>query len=282
MGNRMKLSDPDFGKCVRLEEKDIAAVIAPEMGMAMISFTVKGEEILDQSRKDIFLKCRKGLGPLILPHFNQQVPAPDVDVSAIPHVEHLKALGIKHPFQHGIGRYAPWRYMTDEKSVSGTLSGEDLLNGLKIRELNGSAFKAQVTYRLFGGALEITLGAEGERPVQAGIHFYYDLKNRATARAFLPVTGGKQEFRFDQAYDLPLKPEKTGGEICYRLETRTYSLDTVVAADGPPGTVFEDVIIFSPENAPFTCLEPLSNLERERAGSKFKGMIRLKPSSRQN
>jgi galactose mutarotase-like enzyme len=276
----MLMNDPVFGPSVLLEDRELRAAVAPRMGMSLVSFRVKDVEILDQSRKEVFLKCRKGLGPLILPHFNQQGSAPaGLDLSGFSHVNELEKLGIRHPFQHGVGRYSSWEFEHDKSSVKGRLAGDMRLGGFRLAELNSGDFRAEVTYRLSGGALEIKFAVEGERSVQAGIHFYYDLKDRAKAKAVLPVKGGKKEFRFNEAYDLPLEPEGDGNKtVTYRLETNSYSLDTLVGTEGPAGTRFENVILFSPENASFACIEPLSRLDREKGTEKFRGKIRLRPS----
>ena len=83
------------------------------MGMSLFSFNIDGCEILDLSRKNEFLKSRKGLGPIIFPHFNHFAFAPQETLAlteAFNHIKALKELGVRHPFQHGIGRYVPWQY----------------------------------------------------------------------------------------------------------------------------------------------------------------------------
>jgi hypothetical protein len=242
---------------------------------------VEGEEILDQSRKSHFLKSRKGLGPLILPHFNQQAPAPQtLDVSAFQHAPGLTELGIRHPFQHGIGRYAPWCVETGPGFVRGHLDGSDTLHGRRIREWNGFDFSAAVTFALSAQGLEIHLRADGEKILQAGIHYYYDLKDRATAKVLLPVERRQKAFTFERGYDEPFKAEGApDGSVCYRLETRTYRLDTIVRASGRPENRFEDVILFSPENFTCACVEPLTYLDREKCGrTKVDASITLRPS----
>lgn len=117
------ISHPEFGECVELDNGAIRAVVAPSLGFSLVDFSFQGRQMLDISRKALFLSCRKGLGPLILPHFNQEGPVPRVGEDEFPHLEALKGLKVSHPFQHGVGRYAAWTFKTGSDYVEGILRG---------------------------------------------------------------------------------------------------------------------------------------------------------------
>lgn len=91
--------------------------------MSLINLSVRGVPILDMSREKIFYECRKGLGPLILPHFSQSERIPKIDLDVFPHVPYLRRLGVRDTFQHGVGRYASWRYQAAADSVTGASPG---------------------------------------------------------------------------------------------------------------------------------------------------------------
>lgn len=61
----------DYGRLVSVKNEAIEITVAPDMGFSLVSFRCRGLEILDTRLKGDFLSIRKGLGPLILPHFNQ-------------------------------------------------------------------------------------------------------------------------------------------------------------------------------------------------------------------
>ena len=63
----------EFGNEIRVGNDSVGIVVAPEMGFSLVSLCWRGLEILDTNLKEDFLSVRKGLGPLILPHFNQLV-----------------------------------------------------------------------------------------------------------------------------------------------------------------------------------------------------------------
>ena len=126
-----------FGKSVELEEGGIRAVIAPEMGMSLVAFSVDGEQILDISREEIFLQTRKGLGPLILPHFNHAEKFPEIDHDKFPHIKPLFAMGVTDPFQHGVGRYACWNFEAGDNFAAGRISGSEIFNGYSMKEIAG-------------------------------------------------------------------------------------------------------------------------------------------------
>ena len=79
-----------------LENKKIKASVSPEMGMALMDFRIHDRNILNQELKGDFITFRKGLGPLIIPHFNQasavtfeNVSQNDEIFKIFPHIKYL-------------------------------------------------------------------------------------------------------------------------------------------------------------------------------------------------
>jgi len=212
------IEHPLFGECVVLENRGMRAVVSPAFGMSLIDFAVDGEALLYATRTETFHACRKGRGPLILPHFNQRKEFPDVDTEAFPHVAHLRRLGIRDPFQHGVGWYAPWRYQAADSSITGSLEGQDLFGGYRISAITGFDFAARVSYRLADGCLRLELELTGDAPVEAGIHYYYDLKDRHSATVQMPLEGSDQPavFGFQQALDDVFHPARNTDYVTYK------------------------------------------------------------------
>ena len=262
----MWYGDKLFGKCYRLEEDSIKAVIAPEMGMSLVDFSVEDTQILDVSRTNYFLKYRKGLGPLILPHFNEEGFVPEVKESDFPHIKYLKEDGVKHPFQHGIGRYVKWKAKGKENSITGFIEGSMTVSGYTFKELAGFNFKATVSYTIREGALEIYFSISGDKPVVFGIHYYYNLVNRDTAKVEIPrQDGGIGIIRFNRNYNDDLKPASN----FVTLTTDKYSLETTFKSAENSEDYFNSVVIFSPENESFVCIEPLSYMPGVNSGTVF-------------
>ncbi len=278
------MEHPDFGTCVELSAGSLRAVVAPGLGMSLVDLTVGEVPILERRRKQIFLDYRKGLGPLIVPHFNQEREIPPTQRSVFPHAAHLAELGVRDPFQHGVGRYVPWSFQTAGRSVTGRIGGGDRYRGATLRELQGFDFDAQLRYTLTGASLEVAFDvSSAEHVVACGIHFYYDLVNPETARVRLPVREGDGTLTLplDRGYDRAWEPRPgADGRAAYTLTTDAYTLVTEVRVRGDPGEVFDSVILFSPEGETFACIEPLSyprygeNLKRAH-----RGRILLRPQA---
>lgn len=250
-----------FGKIVNLEVQSIRAQIAPEMGLSLVSFSKEGRELLDPGAEGAFIKTRKGLGPLILPHFNQEGPLPRKGGELFPFGAELQALGIEHPFQHGVGRYAPWEFSATESSLTGHLDGEMRWKGVSLSDLAGLDFSARVSYRLNKEGLEIDFDLQGDQPVAAGIHFYYNLGGRSAAQVHMPPCAQAEPDLINLGEPINkvflLDTTRKAQAVC-RLETGSYSLDTIFPVGGPPEESFESLVIFCPPGADFVCVEPLS------------------------
>ena len=283
----------------------IEAVVSPEMGMSMLDFSAGGVPLLQKSRKHDFIEGRKGLGPLILPHFNQRASFPAVNemvAEQAPHTAYLKTEGVNDPFQHGIGRYAQWNFetsCTDKGArVTGKLTGAHEYQGVPLMELTGFDFTAFVTYTLSDGNISVRFDITGAEPVTAGIHFYYRLPDQEESRAALSVEEiGKNndeslfEFSSHQRdgrfytmtladdIDTLFTPVKEEGPYArYKLITSEYRLDTRVRAEGDPAKTFDSVTLFHPADADFVCIEPLSDANPlTPRKKKFSGEIILHP-----
>jgi galactose mutarotase-like enzyme len=262
------------------------ALISPGLGMSLVAFSVDSVSILDEGRLRPFLDVRKGLGPIIVPHFGESDFTPTMDLGAIPHVAKLSALGVKDPFQHGVGRYSAWTFTAEKRKVRGTIEGTTRLAGIPLADLEGFGFKSTVTYELDAEGLKISFDLIGEKPVAAGIHFYYDLINRQTAVAELPVEeapAGEQVLRLDfrQAHNTIYHPRRTNDLCTYRLTTDRYTLETTVRVRGQESQTFDCVILHSPDGVPYACIEPVSYRRGEENRKRtFRGSILLAPRAR--
>lgn len=247
--------------------------------MSLINLSVRGVPILDMSREKIFYECRKGLGSLILPHFSQSERIPKNDLDIFPHVPYLRRLGVRDPFQHGVSRYVSWRYQAAADSVTGSFAGRDVFHGYRIEELCGFYFSADVRYRIADSGIVIDIEVKGEEPVEAGIHFYYDLKNRNSAWVELPLQerDKPEVFCFNQGHNQTYWPSMTNEWVTYTLTTESYVLQTMVRATGNPEETFNAVTLFNPEGARFACVEPLSFSQRgENEFKRIRGSVILR------
>ena len=272
----------NYGKMIRLAAGSMEIDVAPEAGFSLMGLRRKGVEILNPGPRDAFNATRKGYGPLILPHFNQAGYIPEVGLEAFPHVRELEKIGITHPFQHGIGRYVPWEFSSNRDSVTGRLDGKMRVRGFALSELTGFDFSAAVVYRLDPEGLEIAFDIQGEKPVAAGIHFYYNLFDRAASRIFPPscLIDAPSVIALDEAINavFPVGPARETEAVC-TLETDRYSLVTRFPTGSPAEQAFESLVIFSPQNTGFVCIEPVSYVVgRENTKRTFRGRILLAPS----
>lgn len=270
----------EFGNEVRIGNDSVEITVAPDRGLSLISICWRGMEILDKRSKADFLAVRKGLGPLILPHFNQFASAPRVDKQAFPHIAALESRGVKHPFQHGIGRYVPWQFEVRGDEIRGVINGDMTCNGYSLAELNGYDFKAAVGYSLISDGLEIAFDVRGDQPVAAGIHFYYDLVERAKASVVLPGSclAGEKRLHLEEPLDrsFPMKIGLPRTEAICTLTTPRYSLVTTFPTGGPPEGSFDTLVVFSPADATFACIEPVSyRVGEQNEKNHFSGSIRL-------
>lgn len=277
---------PLYGECVELAFGRMRATISPGLGLSLVAFTLDGTSILDLGRQRAFLDIRKGLGPLIGPHFGEGAFRPSIDPAAFPHVSGLRAMGITDPFQHGVGRYCAWTFEAHGKTLRGTIDGKTRFCGTALAELEGFDFQAAVAYTLDAAGLRISFDLTGDKPVAAGIHFYYDLVDRHSARMELPVEealagGPALLLDFRQGHNTVFHPRLSAERCTYRLTTARYVLDTTVRVLGEASRTFDSVILFSPAGERFACIEPISyRRDGENSKQVFRGEILLTPRSR--
>jgi galactose mutarotase-like enzyme len=269
----------DYGKIITLSCGSTEIGVAPELGFSLISFRKNGVEILNTGLATAFLETRKGFGPLILPHFNQAGYNPRIGADAFPHIRGLEKLGIHHPFQHGIGRYVAWEYSKDQNSVTGTLDGNMRSRGFSLTELAGFNFSANVIYNLRPEGLEIAFDIKGAKPIAAGIHFYYDLRDRTRTEIAMPACFADAPKVLSLAEPInkvfPIGEIKNAEALCV-LKTEKYSLETRFPVGPPAEQAFESLVIFCPEKADFVCIEPISYIVGEENLKKsFQGKILL-------
>lgn len=274
----------EFGRIVELESEGTVIQVAPEMGFSLVRFVHNGIDVLDMSRRDEFLRIRKGLGPLILPHFNQAGERPTVDVSGFPNVEALAALGVHHPFQHGVGRYVPWRWTAHEERVRGELAAGTRVSGHTVAELCGFTFSACVEYRVRPDGLTISFEVAGERPVAAGIHFYYAVSDKSASGVRLPgaVEGGPRTIDLAHPIDqvFPVRAGAGDQVVSCELETPGYRLRTSFPVGGAEENSFGSLVVFSPEGGDFACVEPVSYVVgEENTKRRFQAAVELTVSA---
>jgi galactose mutarotase-like enzyme len=253
---------------VILENKKIRISVSPEMGMALMDFTIYNRSILNQDLKDDFYRYRKGLGPIILPHFNQASPVAfknidlnDEKYKMFSHIKYLQEIGIFHPFQHGIGRYVSWNYQVNNNTIMGQISGNDKVDNITLKDLNGFDFCGKVIYRLFQNYLSIVLQISGEMPVASGIHFYYDSvdeKSTVSLNAYHKQNKIKTISLNKNHDDVLIPIADENGFFNGLLQTNRYKLLTKFIVKESPDKAFDSVVIFSNIDKRFVCIEPIS------------------------
>lgn len=251
-----------------LENKKIKVSVSPEMGMALMDFKIYDRSILNQDLKDDFFKYRKGLGPIILPHFNQASPVMfesinlnDEKYRIFPHIKYLQEIGIFHPFQHGIARYVSWDYQVNNNTIIGQISGNDKFNNITLKNINGFDFNSKVIYKLFHNYLSIILEISGEMPVASGIHFYYDSvdeKSTISLDVCKPKDTTNMLYLNKNHNDILIPIADENGFFNSLLQTNRYNLLTKFMVEGSPDKVFDSIVIFSNIDRRFVCIELVS------------------------
>lgn len=273
-----------FGKIETLSKGDTEIQVAPEMGLSLVRFVYRGADILDMSTEEDFTKLRKGLGPLILPHFNQFASVPEVETARFPHVEELKKRGVKHPFQHGVGRYVPWEWSADTFRVTGTLSSGQTHEGVRLYDLAGYAFDATVTYEVLDNGLRLGFAISGDEPVALGEHFYLATLDDSRATVDLPdcFEGGPRRIELAEPIDsvFPVKADTQPQMAECTVTTPGHEVVVRFPVASASDEHFESVVVFSPQGASFVCVEPVSYpVGEENTKKRFSASIELLVSS---
>jgi len=254
----------------------LAAHFLPEKGMNLISFKKGDVEVIDQNTWPLFEERYAGLGAMIGPHFHQRAPEsipPWPDEMLFPHLKKLKAKGAKDPFSHGIGRYAPWRVVSQtDSTLVAELSGEDRWQGISLKELEGQDFKMSYTAKLSEIGLSIELAVQSEHVSLVGLHTYYALDqgcgqvvscvqeeyNDMGVFRPIPATWNYQQHRLElelpQAIDYGFLPYPDPLHADVLLTTASHQVRVQSWAKQQEHAWQ----IWQPEGGTFVCIEPLS------------------------
>jgi len=254
----------------------LAACFCPQKGMNMIHYQKGTIEAIDQTTKPLFEERYAGLGALIGPHFHHRNPSviPLVAKEELfPHIAKLKAKGIKEPFSHGIGRYAPWTVQSvTESSIHAILKGSDLWCGITLKELEGQDFVMGYHAKMDAGGLEINLSVQSETESVVGLHTYYALggkgsvttrvQNQYVEKSELKPIPSTWNYGQDHVLRYPLEsdtdfgfhpfPNPTQGVI--ELNAATHRVKVEYGCDNSENS-FQ---LWHPQGASFVCIEPLS------------------------
>jgi hypothetical protein len=255
----------------------LKACFLPAKGMNFISYKKGEKEIIDPSTRPLFEERYAGLGAMIGPHFHHRNPAvipPVKHEELFPHIARLKAKGVVEPFSHGIGRYAPWKVeMINDNEIRSTLSGEDIWNGVALKELEGQNFKMGYSAKMLPQGLEIKLFVTSETESVIGLHTYYSLggghgsvkcrvqDHYVTASEYKPIPStwnyaGDHTliYPLDQETDFGFHPfpDPLNGTIV--MECPTHSVHVHYQCENQENS-FQ---LWHPRGASFVCIEPLS------------------------
>lgn len=238
----------------------LQAVFLPQKGMNLISFKRADIEVIDPSTQAEFEERFAGLGALIGPHFHRKQDGviPKIpDENLFPHVGRVKVRGINDPFSHGIARYAPWISVKQtEQSISGTLTGKDLWNGVLLSTLEGQNFKMLFDAEMTAEGLSLKMSIVSDTDSLVGIHYYYRLPGGKGVVTSKISDSGNHEFRCDLSESVDANfhpfPNPLQGEIT--LTTDEYQLITKYQNQSQENSWQ----LYHPKDASFVCIEPLS------------------------
>lgn len=158
------------------------AIFAPSHGMNLLSYTLDGIEVIDQTTHQDFLTTYAGHGAMIGPHFHVR---PKDKIPEISHPDRFPQYAVMHKkdkpdlFSHGVGRYASWNYENSDTTIRAQISGLDKFEGVTLKEIEGFYFEMTYEAKMTADGLEISLTASSqESPVFVGLHTYYALKDK--------------------------------------------------------------------------------------------------------
>jgi hypothetical protein len=233
-----------WDEAVTLRKGNLVAQFLPEKGMNLVSYRKGSCEIIDQSTRPLFEERFAGLGALIGPHFHHRKVIPPIKNEALfPHIARVKAKGVKEPFSHGIGRYAPWTVLTKtQESLNARLKGSDAWQGVLLKDLEGQDFVMDYEAQVTDQGLHITLSVQSERPSVVGLHTYYRLDGKSVVKA------GQNAYPLDRFYD-----DSHPFQSPIALQTETHQVKLTYNCEQDSSWQ-----LWHPENASFACMEPLS------------------------
>lgn len=270
------MSDPNALKikATAPNGEEYVATFLPDKGMNFISFRKGDVEVIDQTTLPLFEERFAGLGAMIGPHFHHRDTIPEVkNPELFPHIEKLIQKGVKEPFSHGIGRYAPWKVALHTSSkIVAHLSGKERWQGVELQDLEGQNFNMSYIAEMKPDGLHITLSVESEKPSVVGLHTYYALDNRAghvisTVQSEASDKGIKKpipaawlknehelDFNLNESVDLGFfpYPDPSTGKIVLQTGKRK----VIVSYKTPsPHNSWQ---LWHPTDSTFVCIEPLS------------------------
>lgn len=239
---------------VQLKNQDLQATFDPERGLNLLSYSKGAVEVIDFATDSLFRDRFAGRGALIGPHFHQRPKArvkPVSDPSAFPHLKYME--GRPDPFSHGIARYVPWKYESNQTSIRASLSGKDLFHGMKLADIEGQNFELDFKATLTD-LLHIEYSVVSDTDSLVGLHTYYRLANgKGVVNAKVKEAPHDLSLEMDKPYDLnfhPFRPRE--GKI--GLETAEFRLE--ISYQAPSEEVSWQ--LFHPLQASYVCLEPIS------------------------
>lgn len=245
----------------------------------MVSFQANGQEIIDQSTKNLFEERFAGLGALIGPHFYRRkaeiLPILNPEQEALfPHIARIKAHKTEDPFSHGIGRYAPWEARATDSQVIATLGGKSLWNGIPLAQLEGQNFKMTFIATLFATHLQLDLSVVSDYDSVIGIHYYYQLPQRkgiVRSRVQSETIFQNQRISIPESWNMDAQnlltlelnqpfdhtffpfPNPLDGKIT--LDTSEYRLQTTYQCPSQENAWQ----LYHPADGSFVCIEPVSS-----------------------
>jgi hypothetical protein len=259
-----------------LEDSAIRAQFDPEHGLNMMSLIIDEIEVIDQKTKKGFLESSRGLGPIIGPHFyhrrSDTIPFLGDEVMQKLH-QIINFRDDPEPFSHGIGRYVPWKIVSqDKKHFKAHLSSKDPILNLTLGDIEGFDFSLEFTAKVTERTLHISYNAKSSlEPVVVGLHtyygiypgmhqvelsgapFYYDkLQKRAVptewlkdSRLFVPL---------DRALDFTFTPQlNKDGFGTVEVKNGVHTL--TISAKADPDLSFQ---IYKDPASSFVCIEPIA------------------------
>ncbi|MBJ7450092.1 MAG: hypothetical protein JHC93_07035 [Parachlamydiales bacterium] len=263
-------------KSISADNHPIIAKFLPFQGMNLISYKKGNIEVIDQTTQSLFDERYAGLGALIGPHFHHrqadQIP-PIADESLFEHIAKIKENGGTEFFSHGIARYAPWTYDSNQNSISARICGSDTWHDVPLKDLEGFDFEMKLNAQVTPLGLAMHLSVKAEKPSIVGLHYYYGLAFRKgvisglvqdqyrTSHGLEPIPkewydkeSGMLKFPVDSEADFGFFPRGNGHTGKMTLETTTHKLNV----DYTAGTHENSFQIYHPAKSSYVCIEPLT------------------------
>ena len=264
-------------KNLGLKGEKLQATYLPDDGMNLISYKMNDIEVIDQSTMNLFLERKAGLGALIGPHFYHRKVIPNnFDSSLFPHIKEITKQGISEPFSHGIGRYVPWKYVSDETQIRAKLHGRDHYKGVPLSVFEGQDFAMTYSAKLLPTGLVIEYTVTSENPSVIGLHYYYCIRGKSIVighveniyrdqsewksipKSWIGKRPDQLSFDLIQEADfgfIPKKKEPCDHYYQFLLNTEAYSLHADFHAASETEVCCQ---IYHPKKSSFVCIEPIS------------------------